>query len=49
MNLQSPFSALVIVPIVFLLYYAAKFPPTHWIMMMLNTSGGFKQEDVDYT
>lgn len=49
MNLQSPFSALVIVPIVFLLYYAAKFPPTHWIMMMLNISGGFKQEDVDYT
>lgn len=26
-----------------------EFPPTHWIMMMLNTSGGFKQEDVEYT
>lgn len=26
-----------------------EFPPTHWIMMMLNTSGGFYQEDVDYT
>lgn len=26
-----------------------EFPNTHYIMMMLNTSGGFKQEDVDYT
>lgn len=26
-----------------------QFPNTHYIMMMLNTSGGFKQEDVDYT
>lgn len=26
-----------------------EFPPTHWIMMLLNTSGGFKQEDVEYT
>ncbi len=26
-----------------------EFPNTHYIMMMLNTNGGFKQEDVDYT
>jgi 4-amino-4-deoxy-L-arabinose transferase and related glycosyltransferases of PMT family len=26
-----------------------EFPPAHWIMMMLNTSGGYQQEDVDYT
>lgn len=26
-----------------------EFPPTHWIMMALNTTGGFNQEDVDFS
>lgn len=26
-----------------------EFPPTHWIMMALNNTGGYVQEDVDYT
>lgn len=25
------------------------FPPTHWIMMALNTTGGFNQDDVNFT
>lgn len=31
------------------LYDAYSFPPTHWVMMALNTSGGFNQGDVDFT
>ena len=26
-----------------------QFPYAHWVMMMLNDSGGYNQEDVDYT
>lgn len=26
-----------------------EFPPTHWIMMALNSYGGFSQEDVNFT
>lgn len=26
-----------------------EFPPVHWVMMALNTSGGFNQDDVLYT
>lgn len=30
-------------------YNRYEFPLTHWVMMSLNTTGGYIQEDVDYT
>ena len=29
--------------------YKYKFPPTHWIMMALNTTGGYNSEDRNFT
>lgn len=38
-----------VVPISDELYDQYEFPATHWVMMGLGTSGGYRQVDVDYT